>query len=176
MYRYKGIAFRPIERNDLELLRKNRNDDKTLLMLGNVDLVSSEKHENWFSKISLSSTQQWHIVIDNNGNRVGIIRFQNIDLMNNNCEIGADIFVDYRRKGFGILTYKMALEYLFLHFNMHMVYLKVASFNESGINLYKKIGFKDSGEIPESIYRYGKYWDNKIMYMKKEDFIQNKEI
>ncbi|WP_306432182.1 GNAT family N-acetyltransferase [Staphylococcus haemolyticus] len=42
---------------------------------------------------------------------------------------------------------------------MHKVDLKVFSFNDKAINLYKKLGFKEEGRNREAIYRNGFYQD-----------------
>ena len=171
MYKYKNIGFRPIDEADLEILRINRNNKSTLLNLGNIDLVSSEQQKSWWKNISKDKNNQW-FCITNKGyqNIIGVLRFQNIDYINNCCEIGADIFPDFRGQGFGKKTYEMALEYLFCHFNMHTIYLRVAEFNKIAKNLYKKIGFKKTGSIPCSIYRHSKYWDNIIMTVLREEY------
>lgn len=173
MYRFKNIGFRPIDEDDLELLRINRNDAETLLFLGNTDLVSSEQQKDWWKSVSRSKSQMWFCVFEEKYEKViGVLRFQNIDYINKCCEIGADIFPKFRRKGFGELTYIMALEYLFDHFNMNTIYLKVAEFNKKGIALYKKIGFKETGYIPESIYRYKRYWQTKIFSLPKREYLK----
>ena len=171
MYKYKNIGFRPIDENDLEILRINRNDSETLLFLGSVDLVSSEQQKEWWKSLSRSKTQLWFCVFEEKyANVVGVLRFQNIDYINKCCEIGADIFPEFRGRGLGIDVYEMALEYLFCHFNINTVYLRVAEFNKRGIDLYKKIGFKETGYIPESIFRDNKYWQTKFFSFIRSDY------
>ncbi|MCF6296421.1 MAG: GNAT family N-acetyltransferase [Flavobacteriaceae bacterium] len=51
--------------------------------------------------------------------------------------------------------------------NMNMVYLKVASFNPNAKKLYLKIGFQETGRLPQFYYRHGKYWDYIIMSILK---------
>lgn len=173
MYKFEDIGFRPIDESDLDIIRKNRNDSDTLLNLGCIDLVNSEQQKAWWLSISRSKTNQWHcITYKKYENTIGVLRFQNIDYINKSIEIGADIFSEYRGKGFGEKTYKMALEYLFYHFNMNCVYLKVAEFNRKAITLYQKIGFQKTGCIPKSIYRKGKYWDNNIMALTADKYFK----
>ena len=173
MYKYEDIAFRPINEDDLELIRKNRNDGTTLLSLGSVDLVSSIEHLAWWEKISRSKLEIWSCVVKEEYNNViGVLRFQNIDYVNSICEIGADIFPEQRGKGYGKKTYMMALEYLFCHFNMQNVYLRVSEFNHIGLKLYNKIGFKECGRMPKSIFRNGMYWDSVYMFIAKDHYFK----
>lgn len=171
MYRFEDIGFRPIDEQDLEIIRKNRNDASTILNLGISDLVSCEQQKKWWLSISTSRNQQWHCIVkDNYESIIGVLRFQNIDHVNRNVEIGADIFPGFRGNGYGHKTYQMILEYLFLHFNMNCIYLKVAAFNQIAIKLYQKVGFRDTGHIPQSIFKNGKYWDNLIMAITKDSW------
>lgn len=98
------------------------------------------------------------------------MRIQDIHFDNKHCEIGIDITSEVQRQGFATKCYKMILEYLFMHKNMHMVYLRFCDYNKKARTLYEKIGFKYSGKYPEYIYRYGKYWDYIIMYMIEKDY------
>ena len=65
----------------------------------------------------------------------------------------------------------MILEYLFMHFNMHMVYLRVGEFNIQAENLYKNIGFLETGRYREYMYRHGRHWDYIIYTMLKSDYL-----
>lgn len=171
MYKYENIGFRPIDERDLEIMRKNRNDSSTLLNLGTTDMVSSEQQKKWWQGISVSHSQQWHCVVkDDYETIIGILRFQNIDHVNRVMEMGMDIYPEFRRKGYGYKTYLMAMEYLFLHFNINCIYLKVAAFNQITIKLNEKVGFDQTGYIPQSIFRNGKYWDTFIMTITKDSW------
>ena len=167
------MGFRPVDEGDLEILRKNRNDSSTLLNLGGIDMVSSEQQKSWWHGVSRSKSQQWFCIVKENYDSViGVLRFQDIDPVNRSVEIGADIFPAYRGQGFGKKAYQMALEYLFNHFNMHCVYLQVTEFNETAVRLYIQVGFVETGRIPASIFRSGKYWDKLIMSLLSEEYFK----
>ena len=117
MYRFENIGFRPIDEQDLEIIRKNRNESSTLLNLGIPDLVNSEQQRAWWKRVSTNTTNQWHCVIrDNYEDIIGVLRFQDIDFINKSIEVGADISPEFRGHGYGEKTFNMALEYLFCHF------------------------------------------------------------
>lgn len=170
MYIYKDIAFRPIEYDDLEVLRKLHNDMTTLLNLGNPQMVTSEEQVEWWKSISLSKTIRRYCILG--GERyeriIGMLRVQNIDHLNKNCEIGLDILAEHRKRGYGRKSYEMVLQYLFLHLNIHTIYLRVIDSNERARSLYEEIGFQLTGKYPEFIYRNGKYQDYLIMSMTRQ--------
>ena len=165
MFTYEDIAFRVIEKDDLEILRKLHNDQSTWENLLNIDFVDEENQLNWWKNLhNKKDDKRFVICMANNLKEViGRLRFQNINYLHNNCEIGLDILPAYRGKGFGLKSYKMALNFLFNHYNMNMIYLKVADFNPNAKKLYEKVGFKETGRLPKYFYRHGKYWDYIIM-------------
>lgn len=167
MYKFKDIAFRNIEQNDLELLRNLHNDPSTFLNLLNIDLIDEEGQAAWWKNLHKVKNDKRFVICFVNGpdKIIGRLRLQNINFMHNNCEVGLDIMPEYRGKGFGLKSYQMVLEFLFIHYNMNMVYLKVADFNPEAKELYLKAGFQETGRLPKFFYRHGKYWDYIIMSM-----------
>ena len=177
MYIYKDIAFRPIEKDDLEVLRQLHNDQTTFLNLLNIDLADENAQLEWWENLyKKQDDKRFAIVKANNPKEViGRLRIQNINFLHNNCEIGLDILPKYRGQGYGYKSYMMVLEFLFLHYNMNMVYLKVADFNPDAKKLYLKVGFKETGRLPQFYYRYGKYWDYIIMSMTKKEYLKSSD-
>jgi len=173
VYIHQNVGFRPIEADDLEPLRALHNDMTTLLQLGTVDLVSSDEQVEWWKGLSKNRTEKRYSVVElGSGKVIGMVRIQNIDSVNAHCEVGLDIVPTHRGKGYGTSSYRMVLEYLFLHYNMHMVYLRVAEFNERAIRLYEQLGFVETGRFTEYLFRNGKFWDYILMTMTRDRYMQ----
>ena len=173
MYIRGNVGFRPIEAGDLEPLRALHNDMTTLLQLGTVDMVSSDQQVEWWKALSRHRSERRYSVVElGSGTVIGIVRIQSIDSVNAHCEVGLDIVPSQRGKGYGTSSYRMILEYLFLHYNMHMVYLRVAEFNERAIRLYEQLGFTETGRFTEYLFRNGKFWDYVLMTMTKDRYMQ----
>lgn len=173
MYRYKDIAFRPLEFADLEPLRLLHNDHDTLLQLGSVELFSAPEQEDWFERVSRNpSVRRYALVMADTNELIGLLRLQNIDIHNRNLEVGLDIMPQWRGKGYGRKSYAMVLEYLFLHFNMNLVWLRVGDFNPGAMSLYHKIGFLETGRFPGFLYRHGRHYDYVLMSMLRDDYLQ----
>jgi RimJ/RimL family protein N-acetyltransferase len=168
---FEDIGFRPMEWGDLELVRQMHNEPSTLLQLGDPTPVSEEQQRAWFKAMSERRSDIVFVVCRPEPNEiVGVWRLQNVDQTNRVCEVGVDIFPQYRRQGLAVKTYQMLLTYLFDHFNMHMAYLRVAEFNENAIALYEKVGFRETGRLKESIFRHGRYFDNIIFCLTAADY------
>lgn len=175
MYNYKDLAFRVILEEDLEPLMRLHNDKSTFLNLALIHLVDREDQKEWLKRLHSKSTDKRFVICLSSSPQtiVGRCRIQNIDFQNSNAEIGLDILPEERGKGYGVMAYEMLLEFLFLHFNMNMVYLKVASYNENALTLYSKLGFEQTGYLKNYLYRHGRYMNYHIMCMTKEDYLLN---
>ena len=178
MYKYHDIAFRVIEKEDLEILRILHNDSSTYLNLLNIDLVDEAGQIEWWENLHKNKNDKRYVIClaEKPDEILGRLRIQNINLLHNNCEVGLDLLQSYRGRGYGLKSYEMILEYLFIHFNMNMIYLKVADFNPNAKKLYEKVGFKVTGKLPEFYYRYNKYWDYIIMSLTKSEYLSRKKL
>lgn len=177
MYIYHDIGFRPIEKADLEVLKELHNDQSTFLNLATIDLVNSNDQGVWWSSLGQNTKDQRFAIArsENPSIVLGRLRIQNIDFQNRNCEVGLDICKEYRGQGFGTKSYEMILEYLFMHYHMHMVYLRVADFNEKAKELYERIGFLQTGYLPEYLFRHGRYWNYLIMAITREKYLNREK-
>jgi len=172
MYHFENIGFRPIEEDDLYVLKNNHNYNDILLFLGHAELFSMTDQESWWATLVNNPKTKAYCIVKNplSQETIGIFRQTNIDHINKNCEIGIDIFLDCRGQGYGYKSYRMVLEYLFQHMGMNCVYLRYIDFNERAKRLYDKLGFKETGRFPEFIYRHGKYWDYVLMCMTRRQY------
>lgn len=85
-----------------------------------------------------------------------------------------------RGRGYGTEALKLLVSYGFFYLNLHNIMLQVFSFNESAINAYQKIGFKEIGRRRECYYLNGTYYDQLYMDILKAEFpesaIENSHI
>jgi len=177
MYSYGEIAFRPIGKEDLDVLRALHNDESTFLNLATIDFVDENAQLSWWEGLHKKPGDKRYAIVKSANPKevIGRLRIVNIDTQNRNCEVGLDILPESRRKNYGTKSYEMVLEFLFMHYNMNLVYLKVADFNPAAKDLYLKVGFKLVGHFPEYLYRHGKYWNYLIMAMTRSEYMSLKK-
>lgn len=168
MFSYLDLSMKPIEEEDLEKLRKLRNDPSTWKHLGSVGMISKEEQAKWFQ--SLRSSERYYLVETDLAVGIGLIRTDKIDLVNRSIRIGADIFPGMRGLGYGTKIYDMLLRYCFDYLNMNRVWLLVLENNTIAQHLYRKLGFRLEGTMRKAIYRDGKYLDYHIMSILKEEY------
>lgn len=173
MYIYEEIAFRAIERADLEILRSLHNDPSTYMNLLNIDFIDEENQQEWWKNLhKVKNDMRLALCFASSPQEVfGRLRIQNINTLHRNCEIGLDIRREYRQQGLGRKSYAMLLRFLFEEMNMRMVYLRVAEFNPEARDLYRKCGFRETGSFPQFFFRHGRFWDYILMCITREEYL-----
>jgi len=105
---------------------------------------------------------------------IGSVGLRNIDYRNRHCELGIVIGrEDLLGKGIGREAIRLALGFAFNFLNMHKVNLRVIEYNERGRRCYLRCGFREEGRIREQRFYDGRYWDEIIMGITKDEFRQS---
>ena len=159
----------PVRSNDHWWLVELHNDPAVLRNLTNPQPITIEQHMAWWSKIVHDDTQL-RLIFTVNGTRVGFTKFYYIDAHNKCCVLGADIHKDYRGKGYAKHMWSLMLDHCFSSLGCHRVCLTTADYNDVAQHIYKKLGFKEEGRLTQSLYRDGKFHDQILMYMLRDDW------
>lgn len=183
MFWHDGVGFRPVEHRDIEMIRVMRNNQATWMMLTDVSLISESQQERWFESLADSKGRQYFSVfkveqefpILFEGDFLGFIRFDQIDMNNHSARVGMDIMPNERSKGYGTKAFEAILKYCFEHWAMHRLWLCVLEKNEVAQKLYKKVGFSLEGVMREAIFRNGKWNDYLVMSILEDDYRGKKE-
>lgn len=147
-----------MEIEDLETLRRLHNVEDTLLWLTDIFHVSKEEQNSWFINMSTSRKNRRYTAIDIKLNKIiGVVRLDDIDLVNKNAEIGVDIAPDSRRQGYAREIYECMINYAFNALNLHRLSLITLENNTNAQDLYSQLGFEKEGILTESILRNGEY-------------------
>lgn len=176
MIRFENIGFRSVERDDIEIIRKEHNDESVLLMLRDPRIITELQQIQWWESISKNRNNTVYCIFhETPENVIGVWKLQDLDDTNRCTEMGMDIFKNYRGKGFGLKSFKMIFKYIFENLNIHTIYAKVGAYNETSLIAAQKAGYKISGKIPESLFRKGMYWDNVLLSITFDEYKNNSE-
>ncbi|MFA4941224.1 MAG: GNAT family protein [Patescibacteria group bacterium] len=107
-----------------------------------------------------------------NGTHIGSTGLHNIDLKRNKKAIWGIVIGDksYWGQGYGTDVLKIILKFSFGRLKLNRVELSVFPPNIAGFKCYTKCGFKQEGVKRKSILKRGKYLDEIIMGILKEDY------
>ena len=170
MFQDGTILLRVVEEEDLEAMRRLRNDPGTWINLTDIGLIEAESQRRWFQQIIGSRTRQYLVAGDPDHRFLGIVRMDEIDRANRSIRIGCDIVPELRGKGFGGKVFAAALRYGFDFLNMHRVWLAVLEYNDAARHLYERQGMKVEGRYRDAIFREGRYHDYVLMSLLEEEY------
>jgi len=174
MYTGQKVRLREYRKEDIEKALHYMNDSETKRFLspGIPYLYTLEDERKWFENIS-AAKDIYNFAIETleDEKYIGGCGLNSIDWKNSVAVVG--IFIGdkkYWGKGYGTDAMKVLIKFVFEQMNIHKVKLNVYSFNERAIRSYEKCGFKVEGVLRQEIFRDGRYYDEMIMGLMKEEY------
>lgn len=168
------VYLSPMNPDDAETYTRWMNDLEIALPLGNAsEIYSLEKEREALEHLS-KANYNFAIVEIQSDKLLGNISLFDINLIHRKAEVG--IFIGDKDKwgqGIGMEAMKLILEFGFKIVGLNNILLKVFSFNERAIKLYKKIGFEEIGRRKESYRLNNKWYDECYFQIMARDFKSN---
>jgi len=177
MYKGEKIKLREYREEDIETVQKYINDPevKKLLHAGIPYLYTLEDEEKWYESLSAQKdTYSFAIETLEDKKYIGGCGINKVDWKNSVVDVG--IFIgdkNYWGKGYGTDAMGVLVKFIFEQLNVNKIKLQVFSFNERAIKSYKKCGFKVEGVLRQEIFREGKYYDDIVMGLLKDEFVNS---
>lgn len=173
MIQGKLINLRPLKESDLdEIMKWINNLEVTKYLSSLIFPVSRLEEEKYLEKMMSKNDEQKNMVIENMERQyIGQISLVHIDWKNRNAELG--IVIGNKKdwgKGYGTEAIKMVLDYGFHQMNLNNIYLWVFEYNPRGIRCYEKCGFKKDGTLRKSHFYQGKYHNEILMSILRDEF------
>jgi len=174
MIEYGKVIIRPVERTDLEIVRKWYNDDEIMYwgsgakpdMMVSIDYLEDVWYPQTFTDYSVRM-----MIETKDGDPIGIVGFKDMNTQERRCRML--IFIGEKHcwgKGYGTDSIKGFLKYLFNRWNVQRVEVDTWDGNERAIAAYKKCGFVEEGRLRKARYVDGEYKDEIILGVLKEEF------
>lgn len=181
MYKGNLVELRAYKEEDIEIATKFINDEETkkFLCIGVPFPMTKWEEESWVKSRKAGVDFTYDFAIENleTGKYIGGCSINESDTKNRKCTIG--IMIGDKScwgKGYGTDALNILIKFIFEELNMEKVKLSVFGFNERAKACYKKVGFKEEGILKKEIFRNGKYHDEIVMAMFKEDFEKKNEL
>jgi RimJ/RimL family protein N-acetyltransferase len=151
--------------NIIKLSKNCINDSEHLLLEHSEFNPTIEEEEKWISSY-IEKNNNLLLVATYNNEIIGNIDLVNIyrKKLSHNASIGMEISKEWRNLGLGFALLNCAVDWAKNNSELLKLNLDVFSNNESGIALYKKIGFTEEGRQSKFIkIGENKFVDNVIM-------------
>lgn len=162
------IQLKRLNETHLEIVRKWRMMDHVTRYMNTDPVLTPESQRAWFAKISADNTQIWWIICVD-ATPVGVMDIINIDNANSKCEWGYYIAEQTARSMKLAVTLEWNLyDYVFFTLGLNRLYNEVLSENEGVVQLHKMCGSDIEGELKQSIFKNGHYYDVTLCAILKE--------
>jgi RimJ/RimL family protein N-acetyltransferase len=168
------VRVRATEVTDLENILKWGVDTDSARLLDQIWFPSSREQIRVFvdeqtRRYSHDDTFQFQIErLD--GEFVGTLNTHTINQRCGTFSYGISILPAYRRAGLATEAIRLVLRYYFWERRYQKVNAATWSFNEASIRLHERLGFTLEGRLRRANYTRGKYYDELLYGMTREEF------
>lgn len=168
----KKVILKPMTLKDAPNFVHWFNDEAVTKFLGRQNTgITLNEEKKYIKKIARNKEQISWSIYTKEGIHIGSTDLHSLNLNNKKTDWGIIIGdKDYWNQGYGQDVLATILKYCFNTLKLNRFGLSVYNGNIAGIKCYKKCGLKKEGIKRQSIYRYGKYWDEIIMSILKSEY------
>lgn len=168
------LSLRPIENKDAVALFKYRSDAITNKFQGWIPKKLEEAYE-FIKKVSteMDVIDSWFqfVIIEKNSNKIiGDIGVHFLDTDKKQVEIGITLDVEQQGKGFATEALNGIINYLFNKLNKHRIIASIDPENNKSIELFERLGFRKEAHFKESLLINGKWVDDLIYAILKNEW------
>jgi len=165
-------------------LRNYKSEDALILFEAQNDSDANRVYEpgiypikalSWYEKyVERKFEDNFAFAIENlEGDFVGTANINDVDQRNGTFSFAIRVFSDHRRKGFAKDAFTLLLKYGFNECRFLKANSVTIDFNSASVEMHKALGFKIEGRRRNNIYTNGKYHDEVLFGMTKEEFVMN---
>jgi len=169
----ENIYLRAIERDDLQRCLNWANDPEItqFLAIGRYPF-NMLKEEEWLNNISKSTEHVvFAVCLKKNDVHIGNCGLHGINYIDSYATCGILIGEkEYWGKGFGSEAIQLLVDYVFNILNLNRIELSFYDFNERARKCYSKMGFKEEGKLRKRRFRRGRYCDEIMMGLLREEW------
>lgn len=170
----KRLYIRPILKEDAPLLTIWINDPEMTQYLTIFLPKTPEEETAWIENLSTKKPGDivFAIVLAKSNQLIGAVGLHNIDFRNGTATLAIAIGNKaYLGKGYGTEATTVVLEYAFNTLNLRKICAGVLDFNQRSKNALEKCAFHEEGRRKGQFYQNGRYVDEILMAVFKEEFI-----
>lgn len=153
--------------NLLNCIKTYVPQSKYIPKLGQEIQLTIEQEKDWMNSF-LTNNNSLLLVAEYENQIIG-----NIDLMGNRRKvmehtavIGMGMLKEWKNYGLGTALLKETIEWAKQNPILELIWLQIYAENKLGLNLYRKLGFKENGIIENFFKQEDEYFDNLTMSMK----------
>lgn len=173
----QSVFIRPITEEDVDSIYECFQDEEIMYMTGIRDILTKDQIREALSRFSEDSTRRdFAICLVENSRVIGDLAIMEIDLDNKKAIFRIALHcIEDCGKGYGAEAVQLVQKFSFEELQLNRLELQVYSHNIRGIKSYEKVGFKKEGTLRQSLYMNGKYSDEIIMSILRDEYMELKK-
>ncbi len=178
MIRGKRVRLRSFELSDVDEIMEHWNNMELRNLLGSADRgsVSRSEEEEWIRSTWKQRQERkaftFAIETLTDNKLIGGTGLFNIDWTSRSAMVGISIYnLEYWGKGYGQESMNLIIGFAFRNLNLNRVELDTFDFNKRAQKCYLKVGFKEVGRRRKARFIDGKYHDDIIMDILKDEWV-----
>jgi [ribosomal protein S5]-alanine N-acetyltransferase len=173
------LRVRPLEESDAEALFEIKSDPEVTMKYCLEPDESIEDTRIWVDKRLEDYTKRdvtyWVFALKESDRAIGGCCFWNFDPTLRCAEIGYELHRAYWNKGFTSEALSAVLTYGFTGMDLHRIEALPLAFNTPSVKLLIKLGFRLEGTIRERVFFRGRFEDQLIFGLLKDELINKKD-
>ncbi len=176
MIKGKKIYLCSVEPESLEQLLEWRNIPELRQYFREYRELNSVTQAKWYKKILRDKNQINFEIHDlNSDDLIGHCGLYYVHWIYRTAEFGIYIGDDeYRTGGYGSDSLRTLIKYGFDDLNLNRIWAECYS-NNAACKIYEHIGFTIEGNLRQTVYKNGKYYDSIIFGLLKKEYDEIKE-
>ncbi|MEQ6354809.1 GNAT family protein [Lysinibacillus sp. M3] len=173
----QSVFLRPITEEDVDSIYECFQDEEIMYMTGTRNILTKDQIREALSRFSEDSTRcDFAICLVENSRVVGDLAIMEIDLDDKKAIFRIALHrIEDCGKGYGAEAVQLVQQFSFEELQLNRLELQVYSHNIRGIKSYEKVGFKKEGTLRQSLYMNGKYSDEIIMSILRDEYMELKK-
>jgi hypothetical protein len=169
------IGLRAIERSDLTLLKKWRNNPALRKNFREVRELNDFNQEIWFDKTCRSSNDFMFIIVRLDDNEpLGAAGLLYINWINRSADFS--FYIGFQDKyidddGYALEATKLLIDYGFNNLNLNKIWMELYEFDTKKNNFFQNhFNFKHDALLRQNCFEDGRFWDSFIISLLKCDY------
>ena len=168
MFEGKNVNLRSLEIDDLDILKKWRNDKIVRNHTREYRSLNMINQKQWFKMIHRDNPPKFLMfgVTDKRKKLVGVCGLTYIDWKNRHCEISIILYLkNWQKTKEAKETISLLINYGFGELNMRRLWVEIFDTIPENIKLFESLNFHREGILRDKLWRQRK-WHNSYIYSK----------
>lgn len=170
------VYLRALEPDDYKVSIQWRKDDEIWSMLGGPKYFVSEEYEKKWVEDTIFGSRDVKLAVCLVGTDkyIGNVYMTDIDNINRSCH--SHVLIGdkaYWGQGYAREALLLAIDYMFNERNMHRIQAHVLASNVASLRMHEKCGYKLEGTLREAVFKNGRYQDQCVLALVREDIFNN---